>query len=39
MVNTEKEKTVFEEIVWELDKCENNILPQVQLSQAEVSVH
>ena len=39
MVNTEKEKTVFEEIVWELDKSENDTLPQVQLSQAEVCVH
>ena len=39
MVNIEKEKTVFEEIVWELDKSENDTLPQVQLSHAEVCVH
>ena len=39
VVNIEKEKNVFEEIVWELDKTENDTLPQVQLNQAEVHVH
>jgi len=39
VVDPEKEKSVFEEIVWELDKCENDTLPQVQLNQVEVSGH
>ena len=36
MVNPGKERSVFEEIVWELDKMENDTLPQVQLNQSEV---
>lgn len=39
VVNSEKEKSVFEEIVWELDKFENDTLPQVQLNQVEVGEH
>ena len=39
VVDIEKERVVFEEIVWVLDKCENDTLPQVQLNQAEVGGH
>ncbi|XP_065907240.1 inositol polyphosphate 5-phosphatase OCRL-like isoform X3 [Dysidea avara] len=35
MVHPGKERSVFEEIVWELDKMENDTLPQVQLNQSE----
>ena len=38
MVNAEKERIVFEEVVRTLDKHENESLPQVKLSSTEVSV-
>jgi len=38
VVNPGKERSVFEEIVWELDKIENETLPQVQLNQSEVAI-
>ena len=39
VVDIEKERVVFEEIVWVLDKSENDTLPQVRLNQAEVGGH
>lgn len=39
VVDLEKEKTVLEEITWQLDKHENDTLPQVQLNKVEVGGH
>jgi len=39
VVNPSKEQSVFEEIVWELDKIENETLPQVQLNHSEVGLN
>lgn len=38
-MDIEKERVVFEEIAWVLDKCENDTLPQVRLNQVEVGGH